>query len=145
MVIYKNNSNKTLLDANYVSDVNGNDSILVVECINSRKCNDDIVVQGSRASGTAAATSDIDIAIKVNSKQFDELIEKSFGTPNPGSAFERTMQHAIKVGKIQAGEADLSSLRKNLEKLLGIKVDISIIKNGGGFDNGSQIPVKGVK
>lgn len=105
----------------------------------------DIVVQGSRAAGTATIASDIDIAIKMSAKEFDNAIVKAFGTPNKGSALERTMQHAIKTGKIQAGEAGLSGLRKNLEKLLGMKVDVSIIKKGGAFDNGAQIPVKGVK
>ena len=70
---------------------------------------------------------------------------EAFGTPNKGSALERTMENAMKTGKIQAGEAGLSGLRKNLEKLLGMKVDVSIIKKGGAFDNGAQIPVKGVK
>ena len=37
---------------------------------------DDIVVQGSRASGTAKPTSDIDIAVRVTSEKFDELIQK---------------------------------------------------------------------
>jgi hypothetical protein len=44
--------------------------------------------------------------------------------------------------KIQSGEAKLSGLRKQLEKLLGKEVDISIIKEGGKFDNGAQIPLK---
>lgn len=52
------------------------------------------------------------------------------------------MQHAIKTGKIQSGEAGLRPLRKNLEKLLGKDVDISVIKKGGEFDNGIIIPVK---
>lgn len=99
----------------------------------------DIVVQGSRANGTAKLSSDIDFAIKVSSKKFDELIKQRFGTPNPGSAKERTMQNAIKTGKIQAGEAGLRNLRKELEKVLGMEVDISIIKKGGSFDNGAQI------
>jgi len=40
MVIYTNNFNKTLLDANYVEDLTGNDSILIVKCIDARKCNE---------------------------------------------------------------------------------------------------------
>jgi RHS repeat-associated protein len=103
---------------------------------------DDIVVQGSRASGTAKKLSDIDFAIKVDADKFDELIESSFGKPNPGSAKERTMLHAIKTGKIQAGEAGLSKLRKELVKQLGKDVDLSIIKKGGAFDNGAQLPIK---
>ena len=95
----------------------------------------DIVVQGSRAKGTAKPTSDIDIALRVSGDKFDSLINQYFKTPNPGSAKERTMLHAIETGKIQAGEAKLSGLRKELQEILGMEVDISIIKQGGAFDN----------
>ena len=101
---------------------------------------DDIVVQGSRASGTAKPTSDIDIAIRVPSDAFEDLILKYFKTPNPGSSKERTMLHAINTGKIQAGEAKLSGLRKELEKIFNMDVDISIIEVGGPFDNPPFIP-----
>ena len=100
----------------------------------------DIVVQGSRANGTAKATSDIDIAIRVSSSKFNELISKYFKSPNPGSAKERTMLHAIETGKIQAGEAKLSGLRKQLQDIFGMEVDISIIKQAGEFDNPPFIP-----
>ena len=100
----------------------------------------EIVVQGSRANGTAKPQSDIDIAIRVSSNKFDELIEMYFKTPNPGSAKEKTMLHAIKTGKIQSGEAGLRPLRKELEEIFGIEVDISIIKIGGEFDNPPFIP-----
>lgn len=102
----------------------------------------DIVVQGSRASGTAKATSDIDIAIKVGAERFDELITKAFGNPNAGSARWRTMEHAIKTGEITTGDAGLRGVEKNLQELLDMKVDLSIIKKGGAFDNGAQIPIK---
>ena len=45
------------------------------------------------------------------------------------------MLHAIESGKIQAGEAKLSGLRKQLEIVFGVDVDISIIEIGGSFDN----------
>ncbi|OKP99462.1 nucleotidyltransferase domain-containing protein [Paenibacillus sp. P46E] len=102
---------------------------------------DDIVVQGSRANGTARPDSDIDFAVRVSPEKFDELITQRFGIPNPGSAKERTMQHAIETGKIQSGEAGLRSLRQELQKALGMDVDISIVKSGGPFDNGTQIPL----
>lgn len=51
------------------------------------------------------------------------------------------MHHAVNTGKIQAGEAGLSGLRKQLEQELNIKVDISIIKIGGSFDKGPYIPI----
>jgi hypothetical protein len=94
-----------------------------------------MVVQGSRAAGTARLGSDIDFAIRVTAEQFDELIAKRFGTPNPGSAKERTMLWAVETGKIQAGEAGLSRLRRTLEARLGMEVDLSIIRQGGPFDN----------
>jgi Nucleotidyltransferase domain. len=102
---------------------------------------DDIVVQGSRANGTARADSDIDFAVRVSPEKFDELITQRFGTPNPGSSKERTMQHAIETGKIQSGEAGLRSLRKELQEALGMEVDISIIKTGEPFDSGTQMPL----
>jgi hypothetical protein len=103
---------------------------------------DDILVQGSRTNGTARVDSDIDFAVRVSPEKFDELISQRFGSPNPGSAKEKTMLHAIETGKIQAGEAGLRSLRQQLQQELGIDVDISIIKSGGAFDNGPYIPLK---
>lgn len=100
---------------------------------------DDIVVQGSRAAGTARANSDIDFAIRVSKEQFDTLIKQYFKTPNPGTAAERTLLRAIQSGKIQAGEARLSGLRKMLEKQFAMNVDISIILKDGPFDNGTII------
>ncbi|WP_121231969.1 nucleotidyltransferase domain-containing protein [Saccharothrix variisporea] len=98
-------------------------------------------VQGSRAAGTAKPTSDIDFAIRVSPERFDELIALRFGTPNPGSAKERTMLHAIKTGKIHVGEAGLRGLRGSLEAELGMEVDLSVIRVGGPFDNPPYIEV----
>ncbi|MEU9447069.1 nucleotidyltransferase domain-containing protein [Streptomyces sp. NPDC048304] len=102
---------------------------------------DDIVVQGSRASGTARPDSDLDLAIRVSPDRFDELIRQRFGTPNPGSAKERTMLWAMKTGKIQAGEAGVSGVRRALEAQLGMDVDLSVIRQGGPFDNPPFIEV----
>jgi RHS repeat-associated protein len=103
---------------------------------------DDIAVHGSRANHTASAGSDVDIAIRVSGDRFNQLIRQAFGTPNPGSAKERTMLHAIETGKIHAGEAGLRALRRNLAKELGMPVDISVIKIGGLFDKGPYIPLQ---
>lgn len=67
----------------------------------------DIIVQGSRAVGTEKPTSDIDFGIRVSQQVFDALIQARFGNPTPGTAKERTMQHAIETGKIQTGEVGL--------------------------------------
>ena len=52
---------------------------------------DDVIVQGSRAGHSARPASDIDFGIRVDPDRFDELVRQRFGTPNPGSAKERTM------------------------------------------------------
>jgi hypothetical protein len=69
------------------------------------------------------------------------LIKACFGTPNPGSAKERTMLWAIQTGKIQAGEAGVGGVRKALEAQLGMDVDLSVIRQGGLFDNPPFIEV----
>ena len=104
---------------------------------------DDVIFQGSRVSGAANELSDLDIAVRVSAEEFAELIAKRFGTPNPGSAKESTMLHAIETGKIQAGEAGLSGLRKQIQRIIGVDVDISVIQRGGNFDNGPTLPVGG--
>jgi hypothetical protein len=103
---------------------------------------DDIQVQGSRVSGTGDSESDLDLAIRVPSARFVELLRERFGTPPSGSAKARTMQHARDTGKIQAGEAGLRSLRKALEADLKMTVDISILREGGPFDKGSYLPLR---
>ena len=102
----------------------------------------DIVVQGSRASGMATATSDIDIAIRVSADQFDEMTRLFYGTPNPNSALSRTMQHSIDNGIIHARRCKLSGLRDEIAKILGMDVDLSIIKIGGNFDAPPFIPLQ---
>jgi RHS repeat-associated protein len=102
---------------------------------------DDIVVQGSRASFSANPGSDIDFAVRVPGDQFDQLLAARFGTPNPGTAWERTMLNAIRTGKIQAGEAGVSGVRRSLEALLDVDVDLSVVRIGGPFDTGPFIAV----
>ncbi len=52
------------------------------------------------------------------------------------------MQHAIKTGKIQSGEAGLRSLRRELESFLNLPVDISVIRIGGPFDQGPFLTLR---
>lgn len=102
----------------------------------------DVQVHGSRAAGTATPASDLDIAIRVVPDRFEQLLGERFGTPRPRSAKERTLHHARTTGKIQAGEAGLRSLRKALELDLGMSVDISLVRQGGPFDQGPYIPLR---
>ncbi len=108
----------------------------------TRQFGDDVRVHGSRASGTAGPNSDVDVAVRVSPREFNRLLQERFGEPNPGSAKMRTMQHASETGKIQAGEAGLRPLRQSLEAKFGMKVDISIVRDGGDFDRGPWIPLK---
>lgn len=103
-----------------------------------------IATHGSRASRTASISSDIDIAIRVSPEEFDRAIKQLFRNPNPGSARERTMLHAINTGKIQRGEIGMRALGRRLKKELldGMSVDISIIRQGGSFDRGPYLPLK---
>lgn len=103
---------------------------------------DDIIVQGSRAGHSARPTSDIDFGVRVDPDKFEDLVRQRFGNPNPGSAKERTMLHALETGKIQAGEAGLRGLRRGLQNDLGKEVDLSIIRRGGPFDNEPWLPVQ---
>jgi Domain of unknown function (DUF4157)/Nucleotidyltransferase domain len=102
----------------------------------------DVRVHGSRAAGNARPDSDIDIAVRVQKDKFDQIIQDSFGKPNPGSAKQRTMLNAVKTGKIQAGEAGLRGLRQSVAKDIGMDVDLSVIQIGGEFDNGPWIPLR---
>jgi hypothetical protein len=76
-------------------------------------------------------------------EKFDDFLhnQSKLSSVNPGTAKERTLLHAIETGKIQSGEARLSALRKQLEQSLNMEVDLSIIRAGGKFDNGPQLPL----
>lgn len=100
---------------------------------------DDIFVHGSRAVGKT--TSDLDIGIRVTAKQFDDMIEARLKTLTPGSDTWKTLQVAKQEGRIFAGEIGISGVRKEIQRLLGIDVDLSVIRAGGKFDNGPYIPL----
>ncbi|KKD39169.1 S8 family serine peptidase [Limnoraphis robusta] len=103
---------------------------------------DDIRIHGSRAAGTANPDSDIDIAVRMSPEQYNQFVEERFKTPNPGSAKEASKEYAFSEGKIAAGEAGLRQLRNELEQELGMKVDLSVIKIGGNFDDGPWIALE---
>lgn len=105
---------------------------------------DDIFVMGSRSGGTAKAGADFDFGVRVSPERFDELIAQRFGKPNPGSQKFETMEYAIRDGRIFTGRAGLGGTRTTIARTLNIpesKVQISIIKSGGVFDNGPQTPL----
>lgn len=105
----------------------------------------DIFVQGSRTGGTARTASDIDIAIRISPERFNAFINdpklSRLASPRLGSSLSDTRLRAIQTGKIQAGEANLSRLRRRIANHLGIDVDLSIILRSRQFDNGPQSPL----
>jgi hypothetical protein len=105
---------------------------------------DDIFVMGSRSGGTARAGADIDFGVRVSPERFDELIGQRFGNPSVGSAKFETRAVAIQDGRILTGRAGLGPVRTTIARTLNIpesKVQISIIRSGGRFDNGPQTPL----
>ena len=116
-----------------------NISRAVRRVMDERGLGDDAFVMGSRAAGTAKPSSDIDIGIRVSPEKFNEEIERAF--KNSQNARARTKDVSVRDGRIQTGEAKLEKLRKEVANILGFdwrKVQISIIRQGGKFDNGAQ-------
>ena len=74
------------------------------------------------------------LAVRLGPKRFDRFVAARFGTPEPGSAKERTMLWARQTGTIQCCEAGLMALRRELESELGISVDLAVVRRGGRFD-----------
>lgn len=91
----------------------------------------DVVVQGSRAGHSAHPGSDIDIGLRVAPDHYDRLLAEHFGAD---PTREAAVNAAVR-GRIFWRHAGLRSLRTELESDLGRKVDLSIIKRGGLFDN----------
>ena len=119
-----------------------NISRAVRRVMDERGLGDDAFVMGSRAAGTAKPSSDIDIGIRVSPDKFNEEIERAF--KNSQNARARTKDVSIRDGRIHSGEAGFDDLKTEISKLLGVtrdKVQISIIKKGGKFDNGAQTPL----
>lgn len=105
---------------------------------------DDIFVMGSRSRGTAALDADIDFGVRVSPERFDELIGQRFGNPSLGSQKFETRAFAIRDGRILTGRAGLGPVRTTIARTLNMpesKVQISIIRAGGAFDNGPQTPL----
>jgi hypothetical protein len=104
----------------------------------------DIVAQGSRVARTASPASDLDIGIRVSPDKFDNFLqtESRLSSVNPGSAKEKTLQYSQENGIIQRGEARLTQTGKALESQLGMDVDLSVVRKGGGFDQGPSTPMR---
>jgi hypothetical protein len=118
----------------------------------------DAAIQGSAVYRPAA--DDIDVALLVDQKQFDQLIEQSFAREvakvrargiNPlrmtmgdaQTAAEKTLANAVETGILKRNKVmpRLSDVRDKLESIAGKGVDLSIVKRGGDFDHGPYFPI----
>jgi hypothetical protein len=114
-------------------------------------------VQGSAVYRPTA--DDIDVALLVDQKQFDRLIEQSFPREvakvrtrgidplrmtmgDAQSAAEKTLANAVETGILKRDKVvpRLSNIRDKLESIAGKGVDLSVVKRGGKFDHGPYYP-----
>lgn len=119
---------------------------------------DKAAVQGSAVYRPAA--DDIDVALLVEQKQFDQLIEQSFPREvakvrargidplrmtmsDAQTAAEKTLANAVETGILKRDKVvpRLSDIRDKLESIAGKGVDLSIVKRGGKFDHGPYLPI----
>jgi hypothetical protein len=118
----------------------------------------DATIQGSAVYRPAAT--DIDVALLVDQKQFDQLIEQSFPKEvaklrgrgidplrmtmaDAQTAAEKTLANAVETGILKRNKIvpRLSDIRDKLESITGKGVDLSIVKRGGAFDRGPYFPI----
>jgi hypothetical protein len=118
----------------------------------------DATIQGSAVYRPAAT--DIDVALLVDQKQFDQLIEQSFPKEvaklrgrgidplrmtmaDAQTAVEKTLANAVEAGILKRNKIvpRLSDIRDKLESITGKGVDLSIVKRGGAFDRGPYFPI----
>jgi uncharacterized Zn-binding protein involved in type VI secretion/predicted nucleotidyltransferase len=104
----------------------------------------ELVVQGSRAKGTAKSGSDIDIALRVEEGKFFDFAQQRIGSVRPGTKLHKTLLKAARKGKLS--KFDISPefnqiLGRGLESKSPYQIDFSIIKKGSTYDTGPFIPI----
>jgi len=112
---------------------------------------DDIFVHGSRARGTAASDADLDIGIRVSVEGFDRLIRDRLATVKEGGDKWKTLQRALELGRLHQGEAGISGISKEIQRLINEElglgftkgVQVAVIREAGPFDQGPFIPLRG--
>jgi predicted nucleotidyltransferase len=111
---------------------------------------DDIFVHGSRGRGTAASDADLDIGIRVSAECFDQLIQDRLARVGPGSDKWETLQEAVRRGRLHSGEAGISGIRKEIQRLINEEmnlgfakgIQVTVIREAGLFDEGPFIPLR---
>ncbi len=106
----------------------------------------EIFIHGSRASGKATPTSDIDIIFRVNQNVFDIFVQNRLNSIPKGSRLYKTIQKAAAKQKLSIFDISRDFGRNLHNELIPnspIKeIDFSIIVEGSPFDKGPFIPLK---
>jgi predicted nucleotidyltransferase len=111
---------------------------------------DDIFVHGSRGRGTAASDADMDIGIRVSAERFDQLIQDRLARVRTGGDKWETLREAIRRGRLHSGEAGISGIRKEIQRLINDEmnlgfakgIQVTVIREAGPFDEGPFIPLR---
>ena len=105
----------------------------------------DLVVQGSRLRGAAHNASDIDVALRVNDKEFFDLAERSLARTHPGTRLRATMRKRInEKGQLSSFDlgTDFQRLRRQLlDSESPYPVQFSVLRKGGTLDTPPFLPL----
>jgi hypothetical protein len=112
---------------------------------------DDIFVHGSRGRGTAASDADLDIGIRVSAERFEQLVQERLATVKEGGDKWKTLQRALERGRLHQGEAGISGISKEIQRLMNEEMglgftkglQVTVIREAGPFDLGPFIPLRG--
>jgi len=111
---------------------------------------EDIFVHGSRGRGTAAPDADLDIGIRVSVERFEQLVRERLLRVKEGRDKWKTLQRAIEQGRLHQGEAGISGLSREIQRLINEEmglgfakgVQVTVIHESGPFDQGPFIPLR---
>jgi hypothetical protein len=111
---------------------------------------DDLFVHGSRGRGTADPDADLDIGIRMSAERFDELVRGRMARVREGGDKWKTLEQALERGRLHAGEAGISGIRKEVQRLINEEmglgfskgVQVTVIREAGPFDEGPFIPLR---
>ncbi len=104
----------------------------------------ELAIQGSRTTGVAKVTSDIDIILRVEEKIFFDFAHARISKVRKGTKLHKTLLNAAKKGKLS--RFDISPefnklLREHLLPHSKFDIDFSIIKKGSKYDTGPFIQI----
>ena len=95
---------------------------------------DDVVVQGSRAGYSVRPGSDIDIGMRVSPERFEQVIRARYSDVHEGPALDKFVAERMEHGIIHSRRAGLHPVVREIQRTVGCRVDLSVIRRGGPFD-----------